>query len=179
MYSVCLAVSKPWKHFLEASHDLWTELDFRHASRPVRLESLKAHLRRCNYMLNRAVINMNRSIFSAKYLDYITKTCKQLRYIELFSVGFLGDSLLAALPAAHSLRTLVIKGSEMTLYSVSEALNICPQLEVFECDSVKLAHWIRPHWPQLDALRSLKLASRGSSDIDPMQLVCSIKVCVR
>jgi hypothetical protein len=59
----------------------------------------------------------------------------------------------------------------MTLHSVVEALTICPQLELFECDSFKLAHWIQPQWPQLDSLRSLKLESWGSSDMDPMQLV--------
>lgn len=175
MHSICLAVSRPWKRFLEASHDLWTELDFRHARRPVRLDSLKAHLRRCNYKLDRAIVNMNRSVFSAKYLEYLTKTCKDLKYVELLSVGFLGDSLLAALPAARSLRTLMIKGSQMTLHSVVEALTICPQLELFECDSFKLAHWIHPQWPQLDSLHSLKLESWGSSDIDPMQMVCGFQ----
>ena len=163
---------------METSHELWTELDFRNARRLVRLDSLQVHLRRSNYKLDRAIINMNRSLSSAKHLEYITRTCKHLKYLELLSVGFLGDSLLAALPKAGGLRTLMIRGSEMTLHSVVEALANCPQLENFECDSVKLAHWIQPQWPQLNSLRSLKLASRGSSEMDPMDLVRDLDSCV-
>lgn len=155
--SICLAVSKPWKHFLEASHDLWKVLDLRQARRSLRLGPLKAHLRRSNYKLDRAFLN--KKGFNTPNLETITRTCRELRHLELSSIGVVGDSLLTALPRAQHLRTILIKRCQLTLKLVHEVLLTCPCLEVAEFDFVQ--HGAPPRqymeWPQLDCLRSFKL----------------------
>lgn len=169
--SICLAVSRPWKRFLEASHDLWTVLDVRSARRFVRLDSLKAHLRRSNYELDRAFLNMNPQVFGDKGLEVLTRLCKRLSYLETTSTGYLGTSLLSALPKAQNLRYLVIKGAEMPLLSVVKALSSCPQLQTAEFHVVKYSTHVI--WPQLDSLISLRLELRGHCNQDPFYLVCT------
>jgi len=175
--SVCLAVSRPWKRFLEASHDLWTVLDVRSARRFVRLDSLKAHLRRSNYGLDKAFLNMNPQVFSGKCLEVLTRLCKRLSYLEITSTGYLSDSLLSALPKAQNLRVLIIKGTEIPLSSVVKALNSCPQLQTAEFHVIKsLTMNTQVIWPQMDSLISLRLALRRHCLPDPFHLVRTFQV---
>lgn len=172
-FSICLAVSKPWKRFLEASHDLWTVLDVRSARRPVSQGSLRAYLRRSNYGLNRAFLAVNHQVFSAKNLEILTRSCKQLSYMEIDSTGPLGDSLLAALPQARSLRTLIIKRSELTISSVAKALGYCPQLQMAEFFNVRVIPGDdRAMWPQHDSLESLRINLLGHHGPFALSLVC-------
>jgi hypothetical protein len=144
----------------------------RSARRFVRLDSLKAHLRRSNYGLDKAFLNMNPQVFSGKSLEVLTRLCKRLSYLEITSTGYLGDSLLSALPKAQNLRILIIKGAEIPLSSVVKALNSCPQLQTAEFHVIKsLAMNTQVIWPQMDSLTSLRLALRGHCLPDPFHLV--------
>lgn len=170
--SICLAVSRPWKRFLEAYHGLWMVLDLRSSRRLVRLDSLKAHLRRSNYRLDRAFLNMNPKIFNSKHLEVLTKSCRELSFLELSPVGYLGDSLLTALPEAQNLRTLIVREAEMLLYFVVKVLGLCPRLQTVEFDHVRAAPGNdRVEWPPLHSLISLELVIWGVWDSDPLNLV--------
>ncbi len=170
--SICLAVSKPWKRFLEASHDLWTILDLRSARRYVRLDSLKVHLRRSNYGLERAILTTNPQIFGSSNIQVLTRLSKKLSHLEITSGGYLGNSLLDALPKAENLRVLIVKGAQMPLLSVVRALSFCPGLQTAEFKVV-----IPPRmndlaiWPQRDSLESLRLTIQGIFGHNRMNLV--------
>jgi F-box/TPR repeat protein Pof3 len=143
----------------------------RSARRLVSLRSLKAHLRRSNYCLNRAFLTMNHQVFNGRNLEFLTQSCKQLDYMEITSFGSLGDSLLAVLPKAQSLRTLIIKRAEVSLSSVVKALSCCPQLQVAEFYHVTVTSWDDwVVWPQLNSLTSLRIEIWGQEGFN---LVCS------
>jgi hypothetical protein len=138
----------------------------------VRLDSLKAHLRRSNYGLERAFLNFNPQVFGGKSLEVLTRLCKRLSYLEITSTGYLGASLLAALPKAQNLRSLIIKGAEMPILSVAKALRSCPQLHTAEFHVIKSAPMnTQVTWPQMDSLTSLRLNIRGQHHRDPFCLV--------
>jgi hypothetical protein len=174
--SICLAVSKPWKRFLESSNDLWTTLDTRSARRGVRMDSLKAYLRRSKYGVDRAYFITKTPYFSSRQLEMITRTCKRLKYLECSDTGSsspLGTSLLSALPMATGLRTLIIKNCSMLFSQIVEALSICPLLEHVEFHRViGVPSTVRTAWPQLENLASLLLIfEAGHSFVSPLNLV--------
>jgi hypothetical protein len=95
--------------------------------------------------------------------------------MEITSTGSLGDSLLAALPKAQNLRSLIIKKAEVPIDAVTKALSCCPQLEVAEFDHVKINSMIHPPWPQLDSLVSLRIGLSGPYSSLVLNLVCSFQ----
>jgi len=172
--SVCLAVSKAWKRFLEASHDLWTVLDLRSARRYIRLESLKANLRRSNYRLETAILTANPVIFNGSNIEVLSRLSPKLNRLEISYAGYFGDSLLAALPNTRNLRVLKISGAKMSLFSVVKALSLCPQLQRAEINAVMLPQ-TNPGitWPQLNSLTSLRLEFQGDRLATTLNLVCT------
>jgi hypothetical protein len=117
---------------------------------------------------------MTQQIFSGKNLEFVTHSCKQLVYMEITSTGPLGDSLLAALPRAQNLQTLIIKRAEVPISSVTQALSCCPHLQMAEFDCVNVgSRYIRVTWPQLDSLASLRIGLRGQIGGLALDMVCS------
>jgi hypothetical protein len=151
-------VSKPWKRFLEGCPDLWTELDLRHTRRLMKLDGLAAHLKRCNFKLDKVYIHPNHSTFPAKHLFNLTKACKQLSHLELFSNDDISNSLLRALGEARGIRVLILNGHGIiTMRSLIKALTLCPQMEHFECTSEVNPGTRLLEWPSLTALHTFKM----------------------
>lgn len=110
---------------MESSHKMWTTLDTSKVKRPVSLNSLKVHLRRSNYTLDKAIIN-SRSQFDAKKFTFLTRTCKQLKDLRLVGNGIIGSSLLESIPLAKNLTSIsVAVGYEIGISTVSSILEIC------------------------------------------------------
>src|SRR6266496_6029777 len=105
--SVCLGVSLSWKRLLESSHKLWTTFDTTSARKPISKSSLRLHLRRSNYTLDRAIIT-TKARFDLEKMKYLTRTCKKLKYLEMRGSGIIGESLTSALPEARSLEKIIV-----------------------------------------------------------------------
>lgn len=121
---VCLAVSPSWKKVLESMHELWTTLDTSATRKSIKKSSLIAHLKRSNYTVNRAIIS-TRAYFDSEKMQYLTRTCKKLKTLEIRGPGNIGNSLLDALPDAHNLQYLTIsEGCEIAFGHVRRALEI-------------------------------------------------------
>ena len=175
LYSICLAVSRPWKRLLESSHKLWTTFDTSSARKSVSKKSLKAHLRRSHYTLNSAIISM-RAQFDTDKLTYLTNTCKHLKRLEIKGSGVIGDSLTVALPLAQNLSSITVSvGVEIGPSAIQSCLESCKKTLV----EAKFLHirlsrpWVSAGlWPRLESLRTLELrAFDGPSQT--IELVCS------
>ena len=105
-------------------HELWTTLDTSSTRKPVKKQSLKSHVRRSNYTINHAIISMKASLDSSQ-MQYLTRTCKKLKTLEMCGFGIIGSSLVDALPDAHSLESLTVAHTcEISLGNVRQALRI-------------------------------------------------------
>jgi F-box/TPR repeat protein Pof3 len=178
-YSICLAVSPPWKRLLESSHKLWTTFDTSRARKPVTKHSLRLHLCRSNYTLNSAIISMGAK-FDEDKLTYLTKTCKQLKRLEIKGNGVIGDSLVAALPLARNLSCLTVC-VHIHLGVLLLSLETCQKTLVEAAftniqvlrPSMNSSQW--PKWPRLESLKSLVLeAPNPDPGEQPVDLVCTI-----
>lgn len=171
-FSICLAVSKPWKFLLESSYKLWTTFDTTSARRPVSLHSFKMHLRRSRYTLDNAIISL-RAKFDGNKMKYLTQTCKQLTQLQIHGIGVIGDSLTTALPFAQNLSTLTVSGNcEISLSAVLLALKTC-QRTLVEATFLHVVGKFNPNnpWPKLESLRSLNLRT-PHRDSQFMNVVC-------
>jgi F-box/TPR repeat protein Pof3 len=171
---VCLVVSKSWKSQLEASPRLWTTFDTRTSRRPVGLHSLKMHLRRSNYALDKAIISW-RAKFDGAKMAYLTRTCKQLRHLEMDgSGGVIGDSLNNALPLAQNLRTLIISRTcHIPPRAMLLALRICQKTLVkaeFVVSDGKIGDG--DLWPRLESMESFVIRVAHCSQ--HLDAVCNV-----
>lgn len=162
-------MTKSWKRLLESSHKLWTTFDTRTTRKFVSLTSLKVHLKRSNYTLDRAVIS-TKANFDVKRMQYLTKTCQKLKYLEICGSGVIGDSLVSALPLATSLETIVCgTNCEISLPAVQSILRIC-QKTLLEATFLRVKGnrmgFLPNQWPELQSLRSLNLRSIGDVMLD-------------
>ena len=168
-YRVCLAVTKSWKRLLESSHKLWTMFDTRMTRKPVSLTSLKLHLKRSNYTLDTAVISI-KAKFDVTRMQYLTRTCKKLRRLEICGSGVVGDSLTAALPLAKSLETIALGANcEISLKAVQLALKTCRKTLV-EAAFLRIVgnqfSFVPNQWPELQSLRALHLRAHSPLLLD-------------
>jgi hypothetical protein len=159
--SVCLAVSKAWKAFLERFHDIWTALDMRRCRGTISLNSIKSHCRRSNYTLNRVIVNNTHHGFNGGKLEYLLHTCKKLQHLEYYGRGYIRDSLIAAIHGTSNIRT-IITGQHLVISpaTVFSALKACPQIvraEFHNIDSFRPN--LQAEWCQMDALETLNLTS--------------------
>ncbi|KAI9742198.1 MAG: hypothetical protein M1818_004098 [Claussenomyces sp. TS43310] len=157
---VCLAVSKPWKAFLESSHALWTTIDLGATRRPISQASLRSYLRRSNYTLQRATFRLDGTGIDESKLKFLAKTCKLLDYLE-FRRGFVGESLIKTLPLLTNLRSLVLsKNCTSSPDYVAKILSGCPHLRVAEFQSVSSYGSIPSlQWKNMSSLSSLALST--------------------
>ncbi|KAI0999099.1 hypothetical protein K3495_g9094 [Podosphaera aphanis] len=165
---ICLAVSKSWKNFLESIHGLWTLFDTTNARGPITLNALKAHLRRSNYTLSRAIITL-RSSMDKRKLTYLFETCKYLNDLKICGNGVIGETLMDSLPAAKNIERLYVSNvTQITLSVVQAALRLCQQTIVdVSFLNIKGSSSGAVTWPKLDALKSINLRNfSGTVDID-------------
>jgi F-box/TPR repeat protein Pof3 len=159
---------------LESSHKLWTIFDTRTTRKFVSLTSLKLHLKRSNYTLDRAVISMKAN-FDVKRMQYLTRTCPKLTYLEICGSGVIGESLTSALPLAKSLQTIVCGANcEIVLSAVQSVLKIC-QNTILDATFLRVKGnrmgFLPNQWPELHSLRSLNLRSSGHVMLDVVSSV--------
>jgi F-box/TPR repeat protein Pof3 len=169
-------VSKSWKRLLESSHKLWTTFDTRSTRKSVSLTALKLHLRRSNYSLDKAVIS-TKAKFDVPRMQYLTRTCHKLKYLEICGSGVIGDSLTAALPQAKSLETIVCgTRCEISLAAVQSVLKIC-QKTLLEATFLRVKGnrigFLSNQWPELRSLRTLNLRSSGDMILDLVSVLLS------
>ncbi|KAH8589686.1 hypothetical protein B0O99DRAFT_331748 [Bisporella sp. PMI_857] len=166
---ICLAVSKLWKKLLESLHGLWTTFDTTYTFGSISQNSLKVYLRRSNYTLEQAVIH-SKAQFDAKKMAYLTKTCKRLTYLEMNGSGYIGESLISALPFAQNLATIVVsERNEVTLSAVLSALTIC-QNTLVEATFLRVKGRMRftDKLPELKLLEKLQLKPLLFQNVNPI-----------
>ncbi|TAQ84769.1 hypothetical protein B7494_g6925 [Chlorociboria aeruginascens] len=171
---ICLAVNSSWKRLLESSHKLWTTLDMTSTRRKVSLHSLKKHLRRSNYTVDRAMISLKAGFDSVK-MQYLIRTCKSLRHLEIHGQGIVGDSLTSALPLARNLETILVsKNTKISLVSVEQALKA---VHTTIADASFLNVLCRPNemarlkqWPMIQSLKTLNLRSSSCEALDTLDV---------
>ena len=171
---ICLAVSSSWKRLLESSHKLWTVLDTSYARKPVSQRSLRAHFKRSNYSLDRAIVTM-KAAFDASKWNYLFRTCKKLRRLEILGTGFIGDSLNASLQLAQSLEVITVsKNCEITVSAVQLALKTCQKTLVdatfLKMKGTKQFGGMLGPWPKLESLKTLHFRATGDSLLNIVSL---------
>ena len=116
------------------------------------------HLRRSKYTLDKAIIAW-RADFDASKMAFLTRTCKQLRHLEMPDSSVTGDSLISALPLAQNLSTLIIGGGCLTSVKVIlQTLTICQKTLVMAVfANVQGSLDPKETWPMLESLEHLDL----------------------
>ena len=128
-------MSLHWYNFLTSTPDLWSDLDFSEASRPVPLMSVQACIRRSKGKTTRAILNKH-VLLHGDALRHITRHCKNLHYLEV-QTGLPIRSLVAAAIVAPNLTSLVVSVEcETTLDAVQLLLAKCRKLERAEFHSI-------------------------------------------
>lgn len=162
-------MSKPWKRILESSYKLWTTLDTTNVRKQIGIKSLKIHLRRSNYTLDRAIIKKGTGI-EAERLELLTKNCKKLREIHFIGTGSIGDSLIQALPYAKNLEALAVgRTLEITLSAVHKILSDSKEnLVNVALLNVKGNHirFVPGKWARTESLRTIHLQSDKGTVMD-------------
>ncbi|KAI6709791.1 hypothetical protein JHW43_007682 [Diplocarpon mali] len=164
-----LSVSKGWRRVMEGSKDLWTTFDTTYAKRGISMKSLKIHLRRSRYTLDRAFITLKASMDEQK-MKWLTKTCKELRELHMGGNGPIGDSLVSALPGATNIETITISHStEITLMHAQMILRLCQQSLVqvkFMNIKGSATAFIPNKWPMVKSIKTLHLRTTMDSCLD-------------
>jgi hypothetical protein len=103
-------------------------------------------------------------------MAYLTKTCKRLTYLEMNGSGYIGESLISALPFAQNLATIVVsERNEVTLSAVLSALTIC-QNTLVEATFLRVKGRMRftDKLPELKLLEKLQLKPLLSQNVNPI-----------
>ena len=98
-------------------------------------------------------------------MKYLTRTCKNLKYLEISRVGVIGDSLTSALPLASSLRTFTVSdGCDISVPTVLKSLKACSgTLEEGHFSGIAPSRGLVPmEWPNLGSLKVLTLQVQKS-----------------
>lgn len=169
MPSIGLAVSKGWKLILEGHKELWTTLDTSYAKKAISLKSLQVHFRRSNYTLDRAFVTLKACV-DVRKMKHLTTSCKQLRELHISGVGFIGDTLVSALPGAARIETLTISpNTEITLHHAQLAIHKCrsslTEIKFMNIVGSKIA-FIPGRWPMAESIKSVHLNSVVDACLD-------------
>lgn len=166
----CLIVSKGWKSLLESIRSLWTTLDTTNIHNPVPIKSLKTYLRRSNYTLNRAIINLKLSADRGR-LQYILEKCKFLKELEVRGSSKLDESLFNIFSSAKEIENLYITQNVLVTFKLMQAIlkNCCQFLVEARFSNIQGSRYnfINCQWPRLDALKrvALRASDNGALDI--------------
>ncbi len=139
-----MRVSHFWRDFIVSSPNLWVELDFSGAKRPVLMGTIRQYVKRakglCTHVTFRKTDDSHRTI-----LKYIIDRCQRLREISLLS-GMAGESLVKNAPSAANLRTIsLLPNCSISLDAAHQLLDICENLERAE-----FLHIVVPQSPGSD-----------------------------
>lgn len=137
-------------------------------------------MKRSNYGVTDAVITSKAS-FDAYKMGYLTRTCKQLKSIDIRGPGMIGDSLISALHNAHQLKKLSVSNTrEITLASVTTALEIC-QKSLIEASFLCVIHprLAFHEFPALENLQTIQLKNASAEVQSTIDLVSEIHLDFR
>lgn len=147
---------------LQSLHSLWKILDLSDSRRYVPLDGLQAYLKRSNYSLNLAEIQLNSFVDNGR-LEYIIENCKCLKELKIHGRDWRGDMMFNSLSSAKQIMLLYISYQiPMSLSVVISTLKRCQDTIVdvtFGNLDKKLLNTLE--WPNLHNLKSLCL---GESD---------------
>ena len=130
-----LRVSKTWSQLLNSMPGLWSDLDFSTAKKPVTLGAVRKYIKRGNGTTTRVVLDRFGSN-AERIPRYIATRCQWLKDLRI-SGGFIGASILEAVPCISSLKTLIIsEACQISCDVVSQLLSHSPNLEHAEFQSV-------------------------------------------
>ena len=152
-----LRVSKTWSQLLTSMPGLWTDLDFSTAKKPVTLGAVRKYIKRGNGTTTRVVLDRFGSN-AERIPRYIATRCQWLKDLRILG-GFIGASILEAVPSISSLKTLIIsEACQISCDVVSQLLSHSPNLERAEFQSVTGAKNRTVRWEvDMPKLRTLKL----------------------
>jgi len=139
VFSYCLRVSKSWSKLLESMPNLWMDLDFSKAKRPLTLNTIRKYIKRGQGLATRATLPSFGS--SAEGMpSYITKRCKNLEELSILK-GVAGETILFASSYATNLKSLIMgQQCEVTMDCVHQLLYNCENLERAEFHYIIRAH---------------------------------------
>lgn len=97
-------------------------------------------------------------------MEYLARTCKHLRHLQITGGGVIGNSLTVALPFAQSLSVLIVSGNcEIGPTAILSALKTCQKtlvnasfLRIHAKRDEAFYQWPN-EWPKMESLKSLDL----------------------
>jgi F-box/TPR repeat protein Pof3 len=147
----CMRVSKGWKTFLVKLPNLWTDLDFSGARKPVSKAFIREAVFRSEYRITRATIHR---ILDFQIFVNVATACKGLRSLEFLSGDLASKTFIDIAQCASNLKKLVIH-TAVTIDTATQILRWRPNLEHVEFRSLMAgnvsADWKGP-FPNLRTL---------------------------
>ncbi|KAF2793537.1 hypothetical protein K505DRAFT_244158 [Melanomma pulvis-pyrius CBS 109.77] len=131
----CIRVSKGWKNFLIKLPNLWTDLDFSGARKPVSKVFIRNAVFRSEYRITRATIHR---VMDLQIFVNVATACKGLTSLEFISGGLTSKTFIDIAQCAANLKKLVIH-TDITLDTASQILRWRPTLEHVEFRSIFMA----------------------------------------
>ncbi|KAI6249594.1 hypothetical protein HI914_01124 [Erysiphe necator] len=154
----CLYVCKSWNIMLESLNSLWKILDLSHSHGYVPLYGLQAYLKRSNYLLNYAEIDLNSFVDNGR-LEYIIQNCICLKELKVYGRAWRGNMMFNSLSSAKKIMKLhIFDHIPMSLSFMISILKRCQDTLVdvrFGNMDQKLLN--NSEWPRLHNLKSLSL----------------------
>ncbi|CAD6500958.1 BgTH12-06659 [Blumeria graminis f. sp. triticale] len=171
----CLLVSKDWKNLLESMRYLWTTIDTRYARRPIASRALQAYLRRSNFTVNRALVNL-RSFAHERKMKYLMETCRGLRDLRIYGYGYIEKALTNSLAIAGGIQKLHLSEStRVTISTMILSFKACQKTLIeakFLC-VIGVEVVSKQSWPKMNALSSIHMAFCGLCDMELSGLIAA------
>jgi F-box/TPR repeat protein Pof3 len=107
-----------------------------------------------------------KAAFDAPKWEFLFRTCKKLRHLEIQGSGVIGDSLTGSLHLAQSLDTISVSTNcEISVSAVQLALKTC-QKSLIEATFLRVKgssyHAGSGQWPKLESLKTLRFRASGA-----------------
>lgn len=93
-------------------------------------------------------------------MSYLIKSCTKLAHLEFSGSAMIGDSLVASLPFAKSLKSLNLSPRSVTTPTCMEAALRCVKDTIVEANFLNISsepYSQRSAWPRLEKLKVLRL----------------------
>ncbi|KAG8533700.1 uncharacterized protein KY384_001441 [Bacidia gigantensis] len=155
-------VCRVWRHAVGSNPDLWMNLDFSSAKRPINFKTVQNYIKRSAFKATRLSTSRAANDMQ-KTVCYVASRCRSLEEVT-FNTPLVSESLSKAIPLLSNLRKLVLSPSSETSMSIfTEVLLRCPCLEHFVCiiDTRYGGSEVLDRLKELPVLETLSMSSKG------------------
>ncbi|KAF2713830.1 hypothetical protein K504DRAFT_462316 [Pleomassaria siparia CBS 279.74] len=128
----CMRVNKGWRNWLKSRPNLWTDLDFSGARKPVSKAFIREAVFRSQYRITRVTVHR---VMDLQIFVNVATACKGLTELEFMSGGLTSKAFIDIAQCAANLKKLVIH-NDITLDTATQILRWRPTLEHVEFRSI-------------------------------------------